>query len=206
MAPSKTPADPWHYARPELAAKYLQIFDVGLTSARALFAKRRMGPQSAGKASLNQNRYAPPAAPVTDVLPTQTAMQRPRQVVVAVQLAAINYVFGLAGLILSWDYFGSLQPIGALIFNQVFSLAIFAWLYSKIYAGRNWARITLLVLFIIGMLFTLSRAIVTLLEAAPLIAKAQMLIGLLTNVAILWLLFLSPGRDWFRKHRGNVAP
>jgi len=27
----------------KLAAKYLQVFDVGLTSARALFAKRRMG-------------------------------------------------------------------------------------------------------------------------------------------------------------------
>jgi hypothetical protein len=36
-------ADPWHYSRPELAEKYLKVFDVGLTSARALFAKRRMG-------------------------------------------------------------------------------------------------------------------------------------------------------------------
>jgi len=43
MARSTTPADPWHYPRPKLAAKYLQVFDVGLTSARALFAKRRMG-------------------------------------------------------------------------------------------------------------------------------------------------------------------
>jgi hypothetical protein len=43
MARSKTFGDPWHYPRPELAAKYLQIFDVGLTSACALFAKRRMG-------------------------------------------------------------------------------------------------------------------------------------------------------------------
>jgi hypothetical protein len=43
MTRATTPADPWHYPRPELAAKYLQIFDVGLTSARALFAKRRMG-------------------------------------------------------------------------------------------------------------------------------------------------------------------
>ncbi len=43
MARSTIPADPWHYPRPELAAKYLQMFDVGLTSARALFAKRRMG-------------------------------------------------------------------------------------------------------------------------------------------------------------------
>jgi hypothetical protein len=43
MTRAATPADPWHYPRPELAAKYLQVFDVGLTSARALFAKRRMG-------------------------------------------------------------------------------------------------------------------------------------------------------------------
>jgi hypothetical protein len=43
MARATTPADPWHYPRPELAAKYLQVFDVGLSSARALFAKRRMG-------------------------------------------------------------------------------------------------------------------------------------------------------------------
>src|SRR5258708_22540070 len=43
MARSTIPVDPWHYPRPELAAKYLQMFDVGLTSARALFAKRRMG-------------------------------------------------------------------------------------------------------------------------------------------------------------------
>jgi hypothetical protein len=43
MTRATHPADPWHYPRPELAAKYLQVFDVGLSSARALFAKRRMG-------------------------------------------------------------------------------------------------------------------------------------------------------------------
>lgn len=43
MARAPTPADPWHYPRPELAARYLKAFDIGLTSARALFAKRRMG-------------------------------------------------------------------------------------------------------------------------------------------------------------------
>jgi hypothetical protein len=37
------PADPWHYARPALAAQYLQTFALGLMSARGLFAKRRMG-------------------------------------------------------------------------------------------------------------------------------------------------------------------
>ncbi|MEO6320183.1 MAG: hypothetical protein ABIR56_05940 [Polaromonas sp.] len=35
--------DPWHFARPDLAQAYLQGFDIGLTSARGLFARRRMG-------------------------------------------------------------------------------------------------------------------------------------------------------------------
>lgn len=33
----------WHYARPLLAKKYLTLFELGLTSARGLFARRRMG-------------------------------------------------------------------------------------------------------------------------------------------------------------------
>ncbi|ABM39985.1 ATP-binding protein [Polaromonas naphthalenivorans] len=35
--------DPWHFPRPELAQKYLLSFGLGLSSARGLFAKRRMG-------------------------------------------------------------------------------------------------------------------------------------------------------------------
>lgn len=33
----------WHFARPELAKSYLTLFKLGLTSARGLFARRRMG-------------------------------------------------------------------------------------------------------------------------------------------------------------------
>lgn len=38
-----TLTDPWHFPRPDLARAYLQGFDLGLTSARGLFARRRMG-------------------------------------------------------------------------------------------------------------------------------------------------------------------
>ena len=40
---SKSKPDPWHFARPKLAQQYLQTFRVGLISAQALFAPRRMG-------------------------------------------------------------------------------------------------------------------------------------------------------------------
>ena len=35
--------DPWHFPRPELARAYLRSFELGLTAARGLFARRRMG-------------------------------------------------------------------------------------------------------------------------------------------------------------------
>lgn len=35
--------DPWHFPRPELAEGYLSAFDLKLSSARGLFARRRMG-------------------------------------------------------------------------------------------------------------------------------------------------------------------
>jgi hypothetical protein len=35
--------DPWHFSRPELASGYLQAFELKLSSARGLFARRRMG-------------------------------------------------------------------------------------------------------------------------------------------------------------------
>ncbi len=37
------PTDPWHFAWPDLALAYLQGFDLRRTSARGLFARRRMG-------------------------------------------------------------------------------------------------------------------------------------------------------------------
>jgi hypothetical protein len=37
------PPDPWHFVRPELADGYLDAFDLKLSAARGLFARRRMG-------------------------------------------------------------------------------------------------------------------------------------------------------------------
>lgn len=44
MIPDETfEPDPWHFARSELARAYLDAFDLKLSSARGLFARRRMG-------------------------------------------------------------------------------------------------------------------------------------------------------------------
>lgn len=126
-------------------------------------------------------------------------MTRPRQVVLAVQLAAASFVVGLLVMFLTWDYYVTLQPVGQMVATQIVTLAILVWLYAKIYAGRNWARITLLVLTLVGMLGIFSDTAVALYRGAPMLAKVWMFIGHGLSLVTLWLLFLSPGKEWFRK-------
>ena len=153
---------------------------------------------------MSDNPYAPPTSRVDDTVSPQVHATRPAQIVLAIRLAAVNYVLGMVALLLSWGYFSNLQSTGSLIVNQLFSLALLVWIYYKIYVGRNWARITLLVFSVLGGLMTLTSMVRDFLMAAPVTAKVQMIVGLLVNLVILWLLFLSPGRQWFR--RASAGP
>ena len=156
---------------------------------------------------MSDNPYAPPKSAVQDIVPPQSEMPRPAQIVTAIRLAAIGYGLGIVVILLSWDYYSKLQTVGALIANQLFTLCVLFWLYYKIYMGRNWARITLLVFSVLGALaLTLaSRPAMELLAAAPTIAKVGMFVGFGLNFVILWLLFLSPGRYWFRRTSGGTG-
>lgn len=147
---------------------------------------------------MSDNRYAPPTAPVQDIAPERKLSVRPREIVWAIQLAVVGYLLGLVVMFVSWDYFSKLQSMGSLISNQVISLGISLWLYVKIYAGRNWARITLLVLSLLGSLMAFSSLFMNLVAAAPMVFKVEMFVGFGLNLVILWLLFASPGREWFK--------
>jgi hypothetical protein len=81
------PKDIWHFARPILAKQYLGEFDVGLISARALFAKRRMG-----KSTFLERDLIPAARQagyLTPYLNLWTATQTPAQTLVRVVSAAM---------------------------------------------------------------------------------------------------------------------
>jgi hypothetical protein len=147
---------------------------------------------------MSDNRYAPPTAPVQDVPSSRRLGSRPREIVLAVQLAAAGYLLGMAVLVATWGYFSRLQSPGALIVNQAVSLLISVWLYVRVYEGKNWARITLLVLTLLGSLFAFGSAFMNVVAAAPMLSKIQMVAGLCINLIILWLLFISPGREWFK--------
>ncbi len=82
-----SPKDIWHFARPLLAKQYLGEFDLGLISARALFAKRRMG-----KSTFLERDLIPAAKQagyMTPYLNLWTATHTPAQALVRVVSAAV---------------------------------------------------------------------------------------------------------------------
>ena len=93
---SKSKPDPWHFARPELAQKYLETFRVGLISAQALFAPRRMG-----KSEFLEQDLIPAAQKsglLTAYLNLRDAREHPRGALVSA-LARASTARGLSALI-----------------------------------------------------------------------------------------------------------
>lgn len=92
----KSKPDPWHFARPILARKYLQIFQVGLISAQALFAPRRMG-----KSEFLERDLIPAAKKsglLTAYLNLWDAREHPRGALIGA-LARASSPRGLSGLL-----------------------------------------------------------------------------------------------------------
>ena len=93
----------------------------------------------------------------------------------------------------------SLQAPGQFFLGQAFGAAIAIWIYYKIYHGRNWARILFLISVLLGLAALLVPMAIEIVKAAPAFMKIVMISGHLINVAVVWLLFFSPGRHWFNK-------
>lgn len=146
---------------------------------------------------MSENPYAPPKAEVELAEQAHPVIERPKEIIWAVWLAALNYVVGLVTIALSWEYFSRLQSMLPTIFSQAFALVILVWLYYKIYQGRNWARITWLVLSLFGLVMVPFSY--QMLENAPGVLRVQTLIGVGVSLAIIWLLFFSPGKRWFKR-------
>ena len=122
---------------------------------------------------------------------------KPPSVVLAVNLLWGGIALGLARLLL--------DPAALVASNKamvtagafVLALAIYAFLIFKISAGRNWARITLLVL-VLGDLVLSGPAVVSGFSRAPL-AVILALGGSAVLLCGLALLFIGPGKGWFSR-------
>src|SRR5262245_39138138 len=97
---------------------------------------------------MSHNPYTPPAAAVADVA-EPAALVRPMSVTIAVVLFFIGLAVELVFWVTSFPAMnrGEISPLA--FFAPMIGFFIAVWLYVKVFAGRNWARITLLVLHII---------------------------------------------------------
>jgi hypothetical protein len=127
-------------------------------------------------------------------------MPRPKQVDRAVMLLWLSLALAVPLIYLEGarDPQTWLHP-AALIFMAVI-FAIAAALNVLIYKGHNWARIVVLIFYVIGLISLLASSD----EPVP-AGAAEHALNVLTLVIdsiALYLLFTPPGSQWFRKRGG----
>ena len=132
---------------------------------------------------MSENPYAPPRASVDQ---TGNRGTRPIQVTFALRLLVANFCLGLL-----LDPPTTLQSAASVLPFLLFALGLLAWLYNEISLGRNWSRITLLVIIIFGGIVNANAPR----SKLPLSLDYVLSVGI--SLVILWLLFFSAGRRWF---------
>jgi uncharacterized membrane protein len=146
-----------------------------------------------------RNPYAPPLAPVGDPM-RSTPIDRPRQVVLATRLLWAALAISIAKWVLEWESVDTALPVYIAVPSAIVGFVVRAWLTIKIYEGRNWARMTLLVLALLGL-------VVFLVTASRVFARSPtsvfMRIGLTALLlAALGILFTRPASEWFKREQG----
>ncbi len=148
---------------------------------------------------MTENPYAPPTSQVADVEPGKP-LPRPRAVNLAIQLFWISVVITLPLWFVDGDAETSEPGIFlALVVGWVFALALMAftiWVIVSIGRARNWARITYVVLAVLGWLFLISE--LPGLFAMPWYYWSGYLANAALDVAIVVLLFTPAASAWFR--------
>ncbi len=98
--------------------------------------------------------------------------------------------------VLEWSRQTQAASPGFVLFVMLSTFAFFIWLIYKMNQGRNWARITFLILFLIGIPFSVLPLIQSLLNT-PISGILGLLQVVLETVA-LFMLFGRDARPWFR--------
>lgn len=155
-----------------------------------------------------RNPYSPPTAAVADIS-TERSLERPVAVVRAVKLLwvtfAISVLSTIAGLLLlpTQEAGGSFGVVIIVLLVALgVAFAICYWIYGAIHAGRNWARVLLLVFMIIGVLSVVAiGAMLVIARQMPTVGGLDAIVTtvqwVLTGYAT-FLLFTPPANAWFR--------
>ena len=169
-------------------------------------------PTCAGKLALPKpvravQRTVTPPLPSQQAGPTTAGHEpdpRPKTVTTAVTLLYMTLGIGVIRGILEASRLSETAPIGFVVFIMLATLGITGLFIYAIAKGRNWARITFLVLAIIGTPLAV-KPLLESLAASPFSGVLGILQSLLQIVGLV-LLFLKPSSHWFKKMKGKAGP
>jgi hypothetical protein len=119
----------------------------------------------------------------------------PTQVQLAIRLLWAQLGLGLINAVIQWNYLTSQATPQFVIAVQATTVAVIAWLIYKMWKGRNWARITFAILFLLGLIPALLILAATFNRS--LVVGCLSVAGLICQLVALYLIFVSPGRSWF---------
>jgi len=144
---------------------------------------------------MTDNPYAPPVAIVGDMADA-AALPRPRQVRWAVRLLWASTVLALPEALVDAARAPTLTHLIGGLLVEALMLAFACWLYVCVNRGRNWARIVLLLLTLLGtgvvVFAPLSRGTTTFEQVFTWLNTA-------CDVVCMGLLFSPPASAWFRR-------
>jgi len=147
-----------------------------------------------------ENPYHPPRADVFDIPVEDTRIERPQHVFYAVALLWLNLVIQAVGLAFMWHWFRVATPEFLIV--TILTTAIWilnACLVAMIERGRNWARITYLVLFLLNAPLLVTS--IWLVYRYSMISAGSAGVQLLLQTAAQIMLFVPPAGAWFRGAR-----
>ena len=141
-----------------------------------------------------RNPYAPPETRVIDA--EEPPRERPVAIKRAIVLMCIDLIFSLGLVLIYWREYTEHAPPLFMALYEFVAFSVMIWLLVKISVGRNWARITYLVLEAIFLPFMVAD-LPEVAAKTPLLAGMQLIvIGL--DLSVLYLVFF-PGRAYFAK-------
>ena len=127
----------------------------------------------------------------------QDPEEKPKGIKSAVNALWASLAVGLVKALLDFAHISAMAPAAFIIIVWITTIAFIAFLIAKISAGRNWARIVLLILFALGILPALYTMFAEFGRAPVMGALSLLQMGM--QVYALVFLFTQPGSVWFRK-------
>ncbi len=142
-------------------------------------------------------RIPPQGSPPDRMYSSCQPLPRPDKVGLAVLLLYVTLGIGLLRSLMEAPQ--QEAPLGLTIFTTLLVLGITGFFIFMIGKGKNWARITLLVLFIVGIPFSVPFLLNSL--AANPISGLLGIAQTVVQAVALFFLFLKPSSDWFRQFK-----